>query len=37
MKVEAADRNSREEAGVLCSIVLRVWDGLEPLPCAPST
>ena len=37
MKVEDAHRNSREEAGVLCSIVLRVWDGLEPLLCAPST
>lgn len=37
MKVEDAHRNSREEAGVLCSIVIMVWDGLEPFLCAPST
>jgi hypothetical protein len=36
MKVEDAHRNGWEEAGVLCIIVLRVWDGLEPFPCAPS-
>ena len=37
MKVEDAHRNSREEADVLCSTVLRVWDGLEAFLCAPST